>query len=244
MRIGTIIQARTTSTRLPGKVLKLLPYFGSLTVLQQVIRRSMKSKKSADIIIATTKDKEDDAIIKLCDKEEVKWFRGDKDNVLQRYYLTAKENNLDMIIRITSDCPCIDANIIDMTVEKHINLKAEYTSTLGFPRGLGVEVLSFDTLEKAYKEARYAFEKEHVSPYIYRTNRKVFKIHSFGAPDELAFPEIRVTLDTEEDYTLLCALFDYLYAKNEYFNAYDIVSLFKKKPWLKFINKKVVQKTI
>ncbi|HEC93565.1 MAG TPA: acylneuraminate cytidylyltransferase, partial [Candidatus Atribacteria bacterium] len=87
------------------------------------------------------------------------------------------------------------------------------------------------------------YEKEHVTPYIYR-NPQIFRINEIKAPRELHAPDIRITLDTEEDYVLLCAVFDYLYSKNKYFDAYDIVNLFKEKPWLKLINKKVVQKKI
>jgi len=106
-----------------------------------------------------------------------------------------------------------------------------------------VEVVSFEALEKAWRNAKKDYEREHVTPYIYK-NPYIFKINQVKAPEELYAPDIRVTLDTEEDYVLLCAVFDYLHPKNEYFNAYDIVNLFRKKPWLKLINKKVVQKRI
>ena len=247
MKISAIIQARTTSTRLPKKILKPLPYDSDITVLQQVIRRTKKSNLIDEIIIATTKDKEDDEIIKVSEKENVKWFRGSKENVLERYYLSAKETKADIIVRITSDCPCIDWNIIDKTIAKHIKEKADYTSNTikrTFPHGLDVEVISFNALEKAYYNATKDFEKEHVCPYIHTTNKEKFKISSLEAPPELFNPDIRITLDTEEDYALLCAVFDYLYYENEFFNAYDIVNLFKRKPWLKTINKKVRQKKI
>src|SRR4030066_2065637 len=103
--VGAIIQARISSMRLPGKVLKDLPYASGITCLEQVIRRLKKSKRLNEIIIATTKDKEDNRVVDIVKKEEVKYFRGCKENVLSRYYLTAKENNLDIIVRVTSDCP-------------------------------------------------------------------------------------------------------------------------------------------
>jgi spore coat polysaccharide biosynthesis protein SpsF len=106
-----------------------------------------------------------------------------------------------------------------------------------------VEVFNFNALEKAYKNATKDYEKEHVTPYINR-NPQIFKINKIKASKELYAPDIRVTLDTEEDYVLLCAVFDYLYPKNKYFNAYDIVNLFYQKPWLKLINKKIMQKKI
>jgi spore coat polysaccharide biosynthesis protein SpsF len=246
MKIGAIVQARTSSTRLPGKVLKELPYASGITCLEQVIRRLKKSKKLNDIIIATTKEKEDNDIINIVKKEDVKYFRGSKENVLSRYYFAAKENNIDLIVRITSDCPCIDVEIVDLTIYDHINKMADYTANSlvrTYPHGLDVEVFNFNALEKAYKNAKEDYEKEHVTPYIYR-NSQIFKINIIKAPKEIYTPGIRVTLDTEEDYTLLCTVFDYLYPQNKYFDAYDVVKLFKEKPWLKLINKKIIQKKI
>jgi len=246
MKIAAIIQTRTSSTRLPGKVLKELPYNSGITCLEQVIRRLKKSKKMDDIIIATTEGKEDDDIVDIAKKEYVKYFRGSKENVLSRYYFAAKKNSIDVIVRITSDCPCIDADIADLTIDAHINKVADYTSnslTRTYPHGLDVEVFNFNALEEAYKKANKDYEKEHVTPYIYR-NPQIFRINEIKAPRELHAPDIRITLDTEEDYVLLCAVFDHLYPKNKYFDAYDIVNLFKEKPWLKLINKKVVQKKI
>jgi len=246
MKIAAIIQARMSSTRLPGKVLKELPFNSGITCLEQVIRRLKKSKKLNGIIIATTEEKEDDNIIGIAKKENVKYFRGSKENVLSRYYLTAKENNIDIIVRVTSDCPCIDPDIIDLAIDAHINKMADYTSntlTRTYPHGLDVEIFNFSTLEEVYRKANKDYEKEHVTPYIYK-NPQIFKINEIKAPKELYAPDIRITLDTEEDYALLCAVYDYLYSKNSYFNAYEIVNLFKEKPWLKLINKKVVQKKI
>jgi spore coat polysaccharide biosynthesis protein SpsF len=246
MKIGTIIQARTSSTRLPGKVLKELPYASGITCLEQVIRRLKKSKRINEIIIATTKDVEDNPIIDISKKENIQYFRGSKENVLSRYYLTAKENDIEIIVRITSDCPCVDADILDITIDDHVNKRADYTSNSlirTYPHGLDVEVFNFNALEKTYKNATKDYEKEHVTPYINR-NPNIFKINVIKAPRELYTPDIRVTLDTEEDYALLCAVFDYLYPKNKYFNVYDIINLFKEKPWLKLINKKIIQKKI
>lgn len=246
MKIGAIIQARTSSTRLPSKILKELPYGSGITVLEQVIRRLKRSKELNEIIIATTTGKDNDKIVAITKKENVKSFRGSKDDVLARYYLAAKENDLDVIARITSDCPCIDPEIIDLMIGKHIEAKADYTSNTckrTYPHGLDVEVFNFDVLEETYKNAQKDYEKEHVTPYIYR-NPQLFKINQIEAPEKLYAPDIRITLDTEEDYVLLCVVFDYLYSKNKSFNTYDIANLFKEKPWLKLINKKIIQKKI
>ena len=247
MKIGAIVQARTTSTRPPKKVLKELPYGSGITVLEQVIRRLKKSKLLDEIIVATTTNPEDDPIVEISERERVNYFRGSEKNVLERYYLCAKENKVDIVVRVTSDCPCVDWDIVDIVIEKHLQAKPDYTSNTikrTFPHGLDIEVVSFKALERAYCEASEDFEKEHVCPYIHTTNREKFKIVSVEAPDYLTAPDIRITLDTEEDYALLCAVFDYLYPQNSYFKAIDIINLFKEKPWLKLINKKVLQKKV
>ena len=245
-KIGAIIQARTSSTRLPGKILKELPYAGGVTALEQVIRRVKRSKKIDNIIVATTTGKEDDGIVEISIKEKVGYFRGSKEDVLSRYYSVAKESDLDVIVRITSDCPCVDPDIVDSIIEKHLKTKADYTtSTLKrtYPYGLDAEIVSFEALEDAYKNADKAEDKEHVTFYIER-NAGDYKIEQVESPRELYAPDIRVTLDTEEDYCLLCFVFDYLYVGNKQFTAYDIVRLFKEKPWLKLVNKKIVQKKV
>ena len=245
MRIGAVIQARTSSTRLPEKVLKNLPYGSNITVLEQVIRRLKKSRMLNEIIIATTADEDDKKIIDIAKKENVKGFRGSKDNVLERYYLAAKKNDLNIVVRITSDCPCVDPEIVDLILESHLEENSDYTSNSlvkSFPHGLNVEVINFKALQKANFEAKNNFEKEHVTPFIYKTKPELFKLNLFEAENELKAPDIRITLDTEEDYALLCAVFDYLYSENTFFNSKDIINLFYQKPWLKLINKKIVQK--
>ena len=246
MKVGAIIQARTGSTRLPGKVLKELPYGSGITVLQQVIRRLKRARSLDEIIVATTTKVEDLPIVEIAKLENIPYCRGAEKDVLARYYHCAKEHNLDIVVRITSDCPCIDPEVVDLVVEKHIEENADYTSnTLGgrtFPHGLDTEVISFRALEKAFKEADRPEEREHVCPYIYGRGRENFKLVSVKAPPQLRAPDIRITLDTEEDYALLCCVFDNLYFKNPHFGAEELINLFKEKPWLKIINKKVVQK--
>jgi len=247
MKIGAIVQARTSSTRFPGKVLKDLPYGSGITVLQQVLRRLKKATKLNDVIVATTVDKADEVIVKLSEKENVRWFKGSIDDVLERYYLAAKENDLDIVVRVTSDCPCIDPQVVDLVAEEHLAEKAGFTSNAlqrTFPHGLDTEVFSFDALEKAHFEATEGFEREHVCPYIYKSKPQMFRICRVQAPEKFYGPDIRVTLDTEEDYTLLCVVFDYLNPQNQFFGTEDIISLFRDKPWLKAINENVVQKKI
>lgn len=245
MKIGAIIQARTSSTRLPQKVLKPLPFNSKTNVLQQVIRRVSKSKLIDEIIIATTTHDEDEKIVEVAKKENIKFYKGSLENVLERYYDAALENSLDVVVRITSDCPCADANIIDEIIKKHIDSDADYTSntlTRGFPRGIDAEVINFSVLEKAYENATDKFEKEHVTPFIYKTHPEDFKIVQYETKNDKS--DIRITLDTPQDYALLCSVYDNLYDENKFFSLEDIIELFDNKPYLKDINSEITQKKV
>mgnify|MGYP005847510705 CR=1 FL=1 len=247
MKTASIIQARTSSTRLPGKVLKSLPFNSDVTVLEQVVKRLKKSSKVDEIVIATTLDSDDDDIVKIAEKESVRWFRGSKEDVLSRYYFAAKESKADVVVRITSDCPCIDKDIVDRCISVHNDKNLDYTTNClerTFPHGLDVEVFNFSVLEEAYLKADKQYEREHVCPYIHTTNRGKFKLLNIYADDTERGEDIRITVDTEEDYALLCAVYDYLYAENEFFGVREIVMLFNNKPWLKIINSKILQKKV
>ena len=244
MKIGAIIQARTSSTRLPGKVLKYLPYNSKVTVLGQVIRRLKKSSLLDMIIVATSTDIIDERIVDIAVKENVSYFRGSKDNVLERYYTAAKEFNLDIVVRITSDCPCVDPLIVDLLVRSHLESDSDYTSNTlvrTFPVGLDVEVVNFNSLKRCYRIVELDLDKEHVTTFICR-NPDLFKTDNIRAIDDWYGPEIRITLDTIDDYILLCAIFDYLYDFDNFFKAEDILNLFDEKPWLKLINNRILAK--
>ncbi len=247
MKVGAIIQARTTSTRLPRKVLKELPRGSGITVLEQVIRRLKRAKKLDAIVVATTTDREDDPIVAIAEKEKVDVFRGSRDDVLSRYYLAAKENGLDAVVRVTSDCPCIDPAVLDIVTEAHVRHGVDYTSntlTRTYPRGLDVEAISFSALETAHEKAELKSDREHVTSYIYRTRPDFFSKRQITAPEGDDASAIRATLDTEEDYGLLSAVFDHLYPENEFFGVNELVRFFDNNPWAKKINEKINQKKI
>ncbi|WP_407393598.1 cytidylyltransferase domain-containing protein [Methanobrevibacter sp.] len=245
MKIGAIIQARTSSKRFPKKVLKSLPYGSEISVLQQDIRRVKQSSLLDEVIIATTTNPDDDEIVEVAIKEETNYFRGSLDNVLERYYQSALKFNLDVIVRITSDCPCVDWNVIDDIIQSHIDSDADYTSNTlieTFPRGIDCEVLNFNVLKEAYENASEKYEKEHVTPYIYKTNPEKFKINKYTSPEN--YSDIRITLDTPQDYALLCVIYDNLYENNHFFTLDDILDLFERKPWIKYINEDIIQKKV
>lgn len=245
MKIGAIIQARTSSSRFPKKILQPLPYGGDTCVLQQDIRRVKKSKLLDEVIIATTMNIDDDEIVEVAIKENTPYFRGSLDNVLERYYESAVKFDLDIVVRITSDCPCVDWNIIDKVIESHLSSGADYTSNSlieSFPRGIDCEVINFDILEKAYLNANEKYEKEHVTPYIYKSHPNEFKINKYFEHDDNS--DIRITLDTPQDYAVLCVIYENLYNKNNFFTLDDILNLFSQKPWIRYINQDIIQKKV
>ena len=247
MKIGAIIQARVSSNRLPEKILKKLPFDSDITVLEQVVRRVKASKKINEVIIATSTQEEDNKIIDLCESKNLPYFRGSLNNVLERFYKTAKHFDLDIIIRITSDCPCLDPELIDKVISFHLENNADYTTTTitrTFPHGLDFSIFNFKALKEAYENAQNDYEKEHVTVYFYKTKPENYRTQVYEANGIFNRPDIRVTLDMPEDYTLLCAVFDFLYKEDELFNLEKIINLFNSKPWLLNINSHIIQKKV
>lgn len=245
MRIGGIIQARTASTRLSKKVLMELPFNSGITVCNQVIRRSKKSKLLNTLILATTKSKNDLKLVKIAKCESIPFYRGSEKNVLSRYYQAALESKLDIIVRLVCDNPCTDWNIIDETIKTHLKNNFDYTNSTYtglYPLGTNVEVFSFEALEIANRNAKEYYQKEHVTPYFYHKDPRRFRALKKSNLKKTKNLNIRLTLDTLKDYALLCEIFDNLYPKNKYFNLTDIKKLFIQKPWLQLINNDEYQK--
>ncbi len=243
MKTGCIVQARNTSSRLPGKVTKILDYEKDTTVLEEVVSRLKKSKGIDAIIVATTTNPEDDSIVAIAKKAGVSVFRGSENDVLERFYLAAKVNNLDTIIRITSDCPFIDYGVLDNLIGLYVKGGYDYASNCirrTFPHGLDCEIFSFEALKRAYDSTAFVdddkFYREHVTTYLH-TQPKLFKLGSLT--DEEDNSGIRITVDTKQDYILACVLKSYL---GDEYTYKDIVRIYKEKPFLSEINAEAMQK--
>jgi spore coat polysaccharide biosynthesis protein SpsF len=185
MLIGCIVQARMGSTRLPGKVMMKIE--NNDTMIDFVINQLNFSKIINKIIVATTTLSEDDKIINLLDQKKINYFRGSDQDVLTRFYECAKFYSLDVIVRITSDCPLIDPEIIDQLITKFLENDCDFVSA-GFPRtfpqgSADIEVFSFQTLEKVWLEAKKPSDCEHVCTYIYNNPEK-FKIKKIPNPTD------------------------------------------------------------
>ncbi|OHE78485.1 MAG: hypothetical protein A2107_15665 [Verrucomicrobia bacterium GWF2_62_7] len=246
MKIGAIVQARMSSTRLPGKVGLSLPHGGVKTVLEQVVHRLKRCRTLDGVAVATTTDKADLAVERLAGKAGAGIFRGSKEDVLSRYYGAAAKYGYDAVVRITSDCPCVDPGLVDDLVKRHIKSRADYTAnvvTLTYPDGYDIEVFSFAALQNAHKLAKARPDREHVTAFI-RANPRLFRVVSVEAPSRYRRPDLRLTLDTPEDYALLCAVYDDLYPRNKTFGIDDVFRLFRRKPWLETINRRSLAKKV
>ena len=233
--ISAIIQARIGSTRLPGKVLMKL---NEDTVLSLLLKQLKHSKFLTEIIIATTTNPEDDVIEKFAISNNIKLFRGDSDNVLDRYYQCAKKFSLTHIVRITADNPLIDPDMIDQAIKKYSTFNYDYlTNSIDrtFPNGTEVEIFSFDALEIAWKYAKKKSEREHVTPYFYN-NPKKFKIHHFKQKKNQS--KFRYTIDRKEDYALVVEILSRI--KKRPIRTSDIIDLLTTNPQLLKLNSHII----
>ena len=237
-RIVAIIQSRKGSTRLPGKV--MMDIVGK-PMLWHVITRVKHAKRLDDIVIATTTLNEDKRILELASEMRIKRYAGSEDDVLDRYYQAAIIYKADVIVRITADCPLIDPNVIDRAIEFYLNHDFEYVGTgikPTYPDGLDTEVFSFSTLERAWKEATLASEREHVTPYIWK-NPQLFKIKNLRNDKDLSY--MRWTVDEERDLEFIREIYKRLYKEGKIFYMGDIFNLLKKHPELMDINKGIIR---
>ena len=237
-KIVTIIQARMGSSRLPGKV--ILPLAGK-PLLLRMYERVASSKYAGEIVIAITEDESDNELAVLCQKNNLNFFRGSSVDLLDRHYKTAKKYDAEAIVKIPSDCPLIDSDIIDKVILYYINNsdKFDFVSNLhppSYPDGNDVEIMSIKTLEYAWINAKKEFEREHTTPYIWENSDK-FRIGNVLWETGLDYSMThRFTIDYKEDYEFIKRVYDELYHKNPRFGLNDILSLLKEQPDIKKIN--------
>ncbi|TMP33861.1 cytidylyltransferase domain-containing protein [Pseudoalteromonas rubra] len=239
-KVQIIIQARMTSTRLPGKV--MLPLCDS-TVLQVVLDRL--SQLRPYIIVATTNDGSEQPIIELCDKLDVKTYRGDTDDVLSRYYEAAKFHGADKnttIVRITSDCPLIDNELCLKVIEKHLEKQFDIVNLgphSGYPRGLDCCAFSFKLLEHTQKLATSKEDREHVTLGM----AKFLSVSTYSFAEGESLSHWRLTLDELDDYKAIKAIYSEFANKLE-FSYSELKKMLKEKPELTDINSHVDQKVV
>ncbi|HUH73455.1 MAG TPA: glycosyltransferase family protein [Chitinophagales bacterium] len=218
MNIIAITQARIGSTRLPAKILKEI---NGKSLLDYHLQRIKKSKLISNTIVATTDEEESDIIVEIANRNQALSYKGSLNNVLERFYKAAESQNPDYIVRLTSDCPLIDAKVIDEALEIIINNDYDYVATgliPSYPDGISIEVFSFSALQKAYFEAELQSEREHVTPYIWKNSTtkggSLFK--SFNLKNTIDYSRYRLTVDTIEDFQLIELLINEVGADNDW----------------------------
>ncbi|HIK32263.1 MAG TPA: glycosyltransferase family protein [Oscillatoriales cyanobacterium M4454_W2019_049] len=239
MKIVIIVQARMTSTRLPGKVLKQV--LGK-PLLEYQIERLHRVQLADEIVIATTTKATDDPIVELCDRLSIPYFRGSEEDVLARYHGAAKAHQADVIVRVTSDCPLIDPQAIDRVIQSYIDDRYDYVSNCierTYPRGMDTEVFSFKALNEAFLEATAKPDREHVTPFIHRQPDR-YKLGSVLYNQNCS--QHRWTVDTPEDFALIQKILESLYPQNPEFSLEDCLELFDRYPEWSKINAHIEQK--
>lgn len=195
--IGLILQARMGSTRLPGKVLKPI---GDKLLLGYIQSQLENVKSHVKLVVATSQNPLDDKIQEFCLAHKIDCYRGSEENVLERYYLCAKEKGFSHIVRLTADNPFVDPEEIDRLIETHLRGQNDFTySFQELPVGVGAEIFTFGALEEVYRRSTMPHHFEHVDEYLLE-NMDRFKTGKPAVPESKRYPEVRLTVDTEEDY--------------------------------------------
>jgi spore coat polysaccharide biosynthesis protein SpsF len=264
LRIFAIIQARMASTRLPRKVLLDI---GGEPMLVRVVERARRAKTLDGIIVATTTDSSDDGVAELCQERGYPCYRGSVHDVLDRYYQASLKFSVDILVRLTADCPVIDGGVIDETVNAFLGRSSEddkpFTGRFEdipfdfaanrlpppwkrtYPIGLDTEVCAFPTLELVWKEAKMPHQREHVMPFLYEDFRQGQQAHSRFRiclvnhdPD---YGWLRWTVDTAEDLQLLRQIYAHFNHQDD-FTWQDVLTLFEREPALAQLNAAVRHK--
>lgn len=231
--ILAILQARFSSSRLPGKV--LLPILGRPMLALQ-IERLRRSARIDRLILATSLDKSDDGVEAFAKAEGVECFRGNLDDVLDRFYQAARPHKPDHVVRLTGDSPLADAALIDDIIREHLEQGNDYTTNAvepTYPDGLDAEVFKFSCLEEAWREAKLPSQREHVTPFINRQPDRYRIAHYKREPDLSA---LRWTVDEPADYELVKIIYGELYPAKPAFATADILALLKRRPELRDLN--------
>jgi len=231
--VTAIIQARMTSTRLPGKV--MLEVLGK-PLLGYLVERLADAARIDRIVVATTTNPEDDIVAEFSRKAGLDLFRGSEHNVLERYTRAATVYQADHILRITADCPLIDPVLVDALVDFYFKGEFDYALNCEpptLPDGLDAEVFSFAVLQQTHENATLPSEREHVTPYM-RKHPEIFSIGRWRNAQD--WSHLRWTVDEPEDFHLVSRVIKALYSQNQHFGTTDVMALLAQNPTLGTIN--------
>ncbi|MBF0164655.1 MAG: glycosyltransferase family protein [Magnetococcales bacterium] len=238
-----IIEARMTSTRLPGKV--LLPICGK-PELELLVERLRQSRLLDGVVIATTVNATDDPLEQLAQRLGVGCFRGSEEDVLERVLLAAQASKTDVIVEVTGDCPLVDPEILDDLVARYRLGGHDYVSNTlvrSYPRGMDVQVFSTATLADVASRTSDPVDHEHVSLFIYE-HPELYRLYNQVSDLPEPWWDLRLTLDTQEDYTLIRQIFEALYPVHREFRLADILALLERHPEWLGVNRHIQQKKV
>jgi spore coat polysaccharide biosynthesis protein SpsF len=243
-RIVASIEARMSSTRLPGKVLMKL---AGQPMLGHIIDRLRASQYIHEVVVATTTNQADEAIVNFCLQKGVLYFRGSEEDVLGRVVDAGRFARADLLVEITGDCPLTDPLVVDDVIRSFLESDADYCSNgldeKTYVRGLDVEVYPLAVLEEVESLANEPSAREHVSYYIYTHPEKfVLKSAACSIPPEAA--KLRLTVDCSEDFRLADEIYKDLYSQNKMFGIAEVMELFSRRPELFEINAEIEQKPV
>ena len=239
-RTIVIIQARMNSSRLPGKVLLLLPLNGPISVLGHVVARAKQLAAGQRVVVATSTRSDDDPLEAAVQALQASVFRGDEQDVLGRFAGALDAHDADVVVRITADNPAIDPAFMRAAVAHHLATQADYTLTTGLPLGANIEVIGATALRRAVAEANRPEEREHVTPYL-RRHPELFRLETLPLTVSPAVAGLRLTLDYPSDYALLHLLFSQLPADFSLTDPAGLPALAARFPWLAHINNQNTQ---
>lgn len=220
-----VVQARCSSTRLPGKVLE--PIVGRPMLARQ-IERLRRCREVNELRVATSREPSDDALAALCQNLGVPCHRGALEDVLDRFYHAAKPGSPDHVVRLTGDCPLTDPALVDAVIAEHRRAGNDYTSNAlrrTYPDGLDAEVMTWACLESAWREAELRSDREHVTPFIYRQPER-FKLGSVEGERDLS--EMRWTVDWPADLAFVRSVYERLYPTRPDFGMADVLALLER----------------
>jgi len=243
MKIVATVQVRMNSSRLPGKV--LMNILGK-PILGYLLERLNRSKLINEIVVATSENKENDAIEKFCVKNNYTIFRGSENNVTSRIIGALEKNDADIAVEIYGDCPLIDHRIVDELIQYYLDHQNNYDFVTNgmkttYPPGLEVEVYPLSVLKKAYEFSSNPDELEH-GTYIVRKHDEIFRIKNIEAPKNLYYPDLELELDSEEDFHVIKKIIENLYKLNDDFSALEIIEFLDKNPDIRDLNKNVYRR--
>ena len=241
MKIVATIEARMTSSRLPGK--PMMEVCGH-PMLGHLVDR-LKAVESIDIIVlATTTNQTDDAMAQYASSIGIEVFRGDEDDVMGRVVNAGKSVDADVIVEITGDCPIIDPEIIEQAIRSYRENTYEYVGNQhirSYPDGMDVQVFALETLVKSEAMTNEPLDREHVTLHI-RNNPQIFSHLNLVAPPEQHWPDLGLTLDEQSDFDLLKLIIENFYEENPLFSCLDVVRFLRANPKLREINCEVTRK--